>query len=165
MTHYLYFYALIKFWLSLKSPIKYLYFIFFLITFKGISQSACNCTLKGKVISKESGEVILGSYVYLKGQKTKAQTDEKGNFHLEKICPGTYTLVCEMSSFNKIEMSITLKDEVEITENLSLETHDEHLMEVLVTGKKTENTSQLKGELSAEERSQRNGLSLVGHHQ
>ena len=33
-------------------------------------------------------------------------------------------------------------------------------MEVMVTGKKTEITSQLKGELSSEERSQRNGLSL-----
>jgi iron complex outermembrane receptor protein len=33
-------------------------------------------------------------------------------------------------------------------------------MEVMVTGKKTEITSQLKGELSTEERSQRNGLSL-----
>jgi iron complex outermembrane receptor protein len=139
---------------------KYLLFVFFLASYQGISQSACNCTLKGKVISKENQEVIQGSYVYLKGQKTRVQTDEKGNFKLEKICPGSYTLVCEMSSFNKIETSITLKDHDELTENLSLETHDEHLMEVLVNGKKTENTSQLKGELSAEERAQRNGLSL-----
>jgi iron complex outermembrane receptor protein len=139
---------------------KNLFFIFLLLAYQGISQTACNCTLRGKVISKESGEVISGSYIYLKGQKINAQTDEKGNFRLEKICPGTYTLVCEMSSFNKIETSITLKDHDELTENLSLETHDEHLMEVLVTGKKTVNTAQLKGELSAEERSQRNGLSL-----
>jgi len=139
---------------------KNLFFIFLFLAYQGISQTACNCTLRGKVISKESGEVISGSYIYLKGQKIKAQTDEKGNFKLEKICPGTYTLVCEMSSFNKIETSITLKDHDELTENLSLETHDEHLMEVLVTGKKTVNTAQLKGELSAEERSQRNGLSL-----
>ena len=139
---------------------KFLLFFSLLLVYQGISQTACNCTLKGKVISKESGEVILGSYVYLKGQKTKAQTDEKGNFKIEKICPGTYLLVCEMSSFNKVETSITLKDHDDLTENLSLETHEEHLMEVLVTGKKTENTSQLKGELSAEERSQRNGLSL-----
>ena len=139
---------------------KFLLFFSLLLVYQGISQTACNCTLKGKVISKESGEVILGSYVYLKGQKTKAQTDEKGNFKIEKICPGTYLLVCEMSSFNKVETSITLKDHDDLTENLSLETHDEHLMEVMVTGKKTENTSQLKGELSAEERSQRNGLSL-----
>lgn len=139
---------------------KFLLFFYLLLTFQGISQTTCSCTLKGKVISKESGEVILGSYVYLKGQKTKAQTDEKGNFKLEKICPGTYLLVCEMSSFNKVETPITLKDHDDLTENLSLETHEEHLMEVLVTGKKTENTSQLKGELSAEERSQRNGLSL-----
>ena len=139
---------------------KFLLFFSLLLAYQGISQTACNCTLKGKVISKESGEVILGSYVYLKGQKTKAQTDEKGNFRIEKICPGTYLLVCEMSSFNKVETSITLKDHDDLTENLSLETHDEHLMEVMVTGKKTENTAQLKGELSAEERSQRNGLSL-----
>ena len=139
---------------------KILLFFSLLLVYQGISQTACNCTLKGKVISKESGEVILGSYVYLKGQKTKAQTDEKGNFKIEKICPGTYLLVCEMSSFNKVETSITLKDHDDLTENLSLETHEEHLMEVLVTGKKTEITSQLKGELSAEERSQRNGLSL-----
>jgi len=139
---------------------KILLFFSLLLVYQGIYQTACNCTLKGKVISKESGEVILGSYVYLKGQKTKAQTDEKGNFKIEKICPGTYLLVCEMSSFNKVETSITLKDHDDLTENLSLETHEEHLMEVLVTGKKTEITSQLKGELSAEERSQRNGLSL-----
>ena len=139
---------------------RFLLFLSLLLAYQGISQTACNCTLKGKVISKESDEVILGSYVYLKGQKTKAQTDERGNFKIEKICPGTYLLVCEMSSFNKVETSITLKDHDELTENLSLETHDEHLMEVMVTGKKTENTSQLKGELSAEERSQRNGLSL-----
>lgn len=143
----------------MKSP-KNLFFIFLLLAYQGISQTACNCTLRGKVISKESGEVISGSYIYLKGQKLNAQTDEKGNFKLEKICPGTYTLVCEMSSFNKIETSITLKDHDELTENLSLVTHDEHLMEVLVTGKKTVNTAQLKGELSAEERAQRNGLSL-----
>jgi iron complex outermembrane receptor protein len=139
---------------------KFLLIFSLLLVYQGISQTACNCTLKGKVISKESGEVILGSYVYLKGQKTKAQTDEKGNFKIEKICPGTYLLVCEMSSFNKFETSITLKDHDDLTENLSLETHDEHLMEVMVTGKKTEITSQLKGELSTEERSQRNGLSL-----
>lgn len=139
---------------------RFLLFLSLFLAYQGISQTACNCTLKGKVISKESGEVILGSYVYLKGQKTKAQTDERGNFKIEKICPGTYLLVCEMSSFNKVETSITLKDHDDLTENLSLETHDEHLMEVMVTGKKTENTSQLKGELSAEERSQRNGLSL-----
>ena len=139
---------------------KILLFFSLLLVYQGISQTACNCTLKGKVISKESGEVILGSYVYLKGQKTKAQTDEKGNFKIEKICPGTYLLVCEMSSFNKFETSITLKDHDDLTENLSLETHEEHLMEVMVTGKKTEITSQLKGELSSEERSQRNGLSL-----
>ena len=139
---------------------KFLLIFSLLLVYQGISQTACNCTLKGKVISKESGEVILGSYVYLKGQKTKAQTDEKGNFKIEKICPGTYLLVCEMSSFHKFETSITLKDHDDLTENLSLETHDEHLMEVMVTGKKTEITSQLKGELSTEERSQRNGLSL-----
>jgi iron complex outermembrane receptor protein len=139
---------------------KFLLFIFLLLSLNGFSQSACFCTLKGQVISKESGEKITGAYIYLKGQKIISRTDEKGNFKFEKICPGLYTLVCEMSSFDKIELMITLNNHEDLTEKLSLSTHDEHLTEVFVTGKKIENSAQLKGKLNAEERSQRAGLSL-----
>jgi len=57
-------------------------------------------------------------------------------------------------------MLVTLEDHEQKEENISLEVHDEHLMEVLVSGKKSEGGAQLKGNLSDEERAQRDGLSL-----
>lgn len=141
-----------------KIAIIFSFFIF--LPLLGSSQSVCFCTLKGKVISKESGEGIAGSYIYLKGQKISTQTDEKGNFKIDKICPGIYTLVCEMGNFDKTEVLITLKNHDELTKDLSLAVHDEHLTEVIVTGKKIEHGAQLKGKLSSEERSQKDGLSL-----
>jgi iron complex outermembrane receptor protein len=57
-----------------------------------------------------------------------------------------------------METVINLADEKE--EDFLLSTHDEHLQEVFVQGRKQEITSQVKSELSAEERSQKDGLSL-----
>ena len=123
-------------------------------------QNSCQCTIKGRINSKENKEEIQGAYIYLKGQNKSTQSDSKGNFNLKNICPGTYTLICEMSSFDRVEMLVTLEDHEQKEENISLEVHDEHLMEVLVSGKRSEGGAQLKGKLSDEERAQRDGLSL-----
>lgn len=125
-----------------------------------LAQNACQCTIKGRVNARENQEKIQGAYVFLKGQKKTTQTDAQGNFILKNLCPGTYTLICEMSSFERVEMLVKLDDHEQKEENISLEVHDEHLMEVLVSGKKSEGGAQLKGKLSDEERAQRDGLSL-----
>ena len=125
-----------------------------------LAQNACQCTIKGRVNARENQEKIQGAYVFLKGQKKTTQTDAQGNFILKNLCPGTYTLICEMSSFERVEMLVKLDDHEQKEENISLEAHDEHLMEVLVSGKKSEGGAQLKGKLSDEERAQRDGLSL-----
>lgn len=96
--------------------------------------------------------------MYLKGTTKSTTSDAKGQFILKDLCPGQYTLVCQMASFDAIETIINLEDEKE--EDFLLSTHDEHLQEVFVQGKKQKITSQVKSELSAEERSQRDGLSL-----
>ena len=125
-----------------------------------LAQNACQCTIKGRVNARENQEKIQGAYVFLKGQKKTTQTDAQGNFILKNLCPGTYTLICEMSSFERVEMFVKLDEHEQKEENISLEVHDEHLMEVLVSGKKSEGGAQLKGKLSDEERAQRDGLSL-----
>lgn len=124
------------------------------------AQNTCQCTIKGRVNTKENKETIQGAYVFIKGLNKTTQTDAQGNFILKNLCPGTYTLICEMTSFERVEMPVTLEDHEQREENISLEVHDEHLMEVLVSGKKTEGGAQLKGKLSDEERAQRDGLSL-----
>ncbi len=124
------------------------------------TNSECTCTLEGNVSSKETKELIPGAYIYIKGTNKFAESDTKGYFRIQSLCPGNYTLVCQMSSFDSIEIPISIKDEIKHHENFSLASHDEHLQEVIVSGKKTETGAQLRGQLSQDERSQRDGLGL-----
>lgn len=110
--------------------------------------------------SKETKELIPGAFVYIKGTNKFAQSDAKGFFRISALCSGDYTLVCQMSSFDLVEIPISIKDEVKHNENFSLANHDEHLQEVIVSGKKTESGAQLRGQLTKEERAQRDGLGL-----
>lgn len=137
---------------------KYLFLFLALYSFTGFAQTNCHCTLKGIVASKENKEKVPGAYIYIKGTNKATISDAKGQFIISDLCPGKYTLVCQMASFDPIETIINLADEKE--EDFLLSTHDEHLQEVFVQGRKQEITSQLKSELSAEERSQKDGLSL-----
>lgn len=138
---------------------------FFLFLFIGsattlIGQANCSCTLEGNVTAKETKETIPGAYIFIKGTKKFTQSDGNGHFKIQALCPGEYTLICKMSSFDSIEIPIIIKDEVNHKENFSLESHDEHLQEVVVSGKKGESSAQLRGSLSQSERSERDGLSL-----
>jgi len=112
------------------------------------------------VSSKESKELIPGAYVYLKGTNKYAQSDSKGFFRISALCPGNYTLVCQMSSFDSIEIPISIKDEINHKENFSLSSHEEHLQEVIVSGKKSDTGAQLRGRLTKDERAERDGLGL-----
>jgi len=123
-------------------------------------QGTCTCTLEGNVSAKENNEFVPGAYVYIKGTNKFAQADNKGHFIINSLCPGNYTLICQMSSFDTVEIPISIKDEVNHNENFSLSNHEEHLQEVIVNGKKSDTSAQLRGSLSKEERAQRDGLSL-----
>ena len=137
---------------------KYLLILLAFLPFNDFAQTNCRCTLKGVVASKENKEKVPGAYVYIKGTNKATISDAKGAFVIKDLCPGKYTIICQMASFDPIETTINLEDEHQ--EDFLLSTHDEHLQEVLVQGHKHEITSQLKSELTAEERSQRDGLSL-----
>lgn len=139
--------------------------IFFLFVFIGstsslFGQANCTCTLEGNVRIADSQTLLPGASVYLKGSNKGVSTDLKGHFSLKNICPGTYTLVCQMSSFERTEIVIHIDQEHTHEQNFTLQNHDEHLQEVIVTGKKTESSSQLQGKLTEEERKERDGLSL-----
>lgn len=137
---------------------KYLFTLLVLLSFSSFAQTSCHCSLKGIVASKENQQKVPGTYVYIKGTNKATTTDANGLFLIKDLCPGKYTLVCQMASFDTIETTLHLTDEHE--EDFQLSTHDEHLQEVFVQGRKLEITSQLKSQLTEEERSQKDGLSL-----
>lgn len=70
--------------------------------FVGVSMSVFsqNSSIKGKVIDEKTGETLPGAAVVIKGTITGAQTDLDGNFSINNVAPGKYTLECKLISYN-----------------------------------------------------------------
>lgn len=86
---------------------KIFYTLFLLlITTLGFSQFA---TIRGFIYNKENGEPVAFSNVYLKGTTTGASSDINGYFSVNKVKPGSYTLMVTNLEFDTISESITVK--------------------------------------------------------
>ncbi len=70
------------------------------------SQSA---NVRGFVYTKDNGEPVLFTNVYLKGTTIGASTDVNGFFSITKIPPGTYTLMISFMGYDSLTESITVK--------------------------------------------------------
>lgn len=81
-------------------------FCLLLLTFAGFSQHG---TIRGFVYNKANGEPVAFSNVFLKGTTTGASTDLNGFFSINKINPGTYTLLVTNLEFDTIAETITVK--------------------------------------------------------
>lgn len=58
----------------------------------GSTPAALAQQIKGSVVDKKSNETLIGAVVTVEGSKLKAITDIDGNFQLNGLKKGTYTL-------------------------------------------------------------------------
>ena len=65
-----------------------------------VSTSLGQITLKGRVIDAKSGKALIGANVRLIGTSIGIATDNKGEFILEKVPEGTYTLRASYSGYD-----------------------------------------------------------------
>ena len=79
-------------------------FYLLLLTLLGVSQ---NATIRGFVYNKANGEPVAFSNVYLKGTTSGASTDLNGYFSINKVNPGSYTLLVTNLEFDTISEKIT----------------------------------------------------------
>jgi len=83
------------------------FLISFFLPFALISQTG---KIAGKVIDAKSGETLPGATVLLQGTAQGAATDLDGNYTINAIQPGTYTVVCRFISYaNKAIGGIIVK--------------------------------------------------------
>lgn len=85
---------------------KLYFFCFLLISLFSFSQ---NATIRGIVYNKDNGEPVAFSNVYLKGTTIGASTDLNGFFSINKVPPGSFTLLVTNLEFDTISESITIK--------------------------------------------------------
>ena len=83
-----------------------LFLALFLGTYYSYSQSA---NVRGFVYTKDNGEPVLFTNVYMKGTTYGASTDVNGFFSITKLPPGTYTLLITYLGYDSLKETITVK--------------------------------------------------------
>lgn len=64
--------------------------------------------IKGNVTDKETGEAILGANLIIEGTYFGAAADLEGDYSINNIPPGTYTLIASAVGYNKVRMEKVL---------------------------------------------------------
>jgi len=82
--------------------------IFFLLCSISIAGS-----IKGTVTSATDDSPLAGANIYLKGTVLGAAADEEGNYYIQNIEDGDYTLVCEYVSYAALEIEIKVEGDIE----------------------------------------------------
>lgn len=108
-----------------------LFSILFFICFLSNSQN-CKETLTGRVVDFHDGKPLSGAVLIVAGLEKFAQTDFDGNFSIENLCEGNYTLQvshpeCDTKA---VQFSIPFQGMF----NIRLEHHLEELDQVTVKG-------------------------------
>src|SRR5690554_3092041 len=74
---------------------KSLTLIFLLTTFfshQVFSQMNCELILRGKVLHHENNEPIVNAYIWIAELSKGTISDDKGNFRIDQLCSGTYSV-------------------------------------------------------------------------
>ncbi|MGB5896229.1 MAG: carboxypeptidase-like regulatory domain-containing protein, partial [Ignavibacteriaceae bacterium] len=79
---------------------------FLAILFFSYSLAFAQGTVSGKVIDV-NGDAIIGANVFLKGTTMGAATDLNGNYTIEGVPAGTYTIRVSAVAYKAQELSVT----------------------------------------------------------
>ncbi|MEX0996654.1 MAG: TonB-dependent receptor [Flavobacteriaceae bacterium] len=125
-------------------------FILFFISFLSYSQN-CNQTLIGRVTDFHDGSPLAGAVLIVAGVEKFAQTDFDGNFRIENLCEGNYTLQVSHPECDTKALQFTIPYNGSL--NIRLEHHLEELDQVTVKGSAAIDyvTTQLENRIEKEE--------------
>ncbi len=126
---------------SLTSRFSCFILFFILLSGSAVSQTA---TVRGFVYSKETGEPVLFTNVYLKGTVLGSATDVNGYYSISKIPAGTYTLVVSSIEYDTLAAEITVKAGELITKKLFLEKRTVSLTTIDISAEKQEQRTEVK---------------------
>ncbi|MFI5237392.1 MAG: TonB-dependent receptor domain-containing protein [Ignavibacteriales bacterium] len=121
-----------------KLQTKFLFTIIILInlTFISTSLSQENASVFGKVVDSETGEDLIGVNILLEGTTIGTASDIEGNFKINKIPPGNYSLIASMIGYSKITVTeLQLKPGEEKKLDLTLVSEAYQTEEVIISAR------------------------------
>lgn len=139
---------------------RFVVLLLWLLTVNGFTQQAdCNYTLSGKVIDEHDKSALAFATVYVKEIERGAVSDEQGNYEIQNLCKGTYTIIVNHIGCSQIEQTISLT--ANLKHNFYPEHHAEELRQFVIQAASYEGVSAVaKKELSPKEIRQTRGKAL-----
>ncbi|MGA0560427.1 TonB-dependent receptor [Larkinella sp. VNQ87] len=124
-----------------------------------LAQEHCDCFIKGVVLDKDSRQPIPGAAVFVRELQKGTTTDAQGQYRIDQLCQGQYTLVSRILGYREISVPVTLVHTSE--QNVLLTEDDIHLQDVNVTAQRaTALNSQTVSQIESKALDQTRGQSL-----
>lgn len=119
---------------------NYLFLLLF-ITLQSNSIFAQSSSINGIVVDKDFGDPLIGVNVFIESLNRGAATDVNGNYFIEKIQPGVYTVTFSMIGFQKKTITnFEIKENESKKLDIVLSTETYETEEVVISAKALTNT-------------------------
>lgn len=86
----------------------------FLLAILVLNSTRFNAQIKGKVIDKETKELLIGATVFIANQNISCFVGLDGEYRLNHIKSGTYTLSAQFIGYSRMDKTITIHDSSKI---------------------------------------------------
>lgn len=99
-------------------------------------------TVKGKILDKETKELLPGATILVKNTSLGAASDINGNYIIHNVPTGTQTLSVSYIGYKPLTVQVTVSENEETSQDISLEA-------TAITGQTVVVTAQAQGQLGA----------------
>ncbi len=118
--------------------------LLFFVLFQVASVFAQTGTIRGFVYSKENGEPVLFTNVYLEGTTYGSSTDVNGYYSITKVPTGNYTLMVTSIEHDTLKSEIVIASNDIITKKLYLTKRTVNLKTIDISAEKQEQRTEVK---------------------
>lgn len=119
------------------------------ITSTNIIYGVSTSKLSGTVKNANTGEVLFGANVILKGTGMGSSTDMDGMYFISNIPPGPYTVLITYIGYKSQSFEIVIKENEKITQDFNLESVALEGEQVVVTAQATGQSQAINQQLSS----------------
>ncbi len=124
-----------------------------------VPKSPCNYSLSGNVSDEHDRQPLPFAAIYIEELKTGVVSDSLGNYRIEGLCEGFYTVIASHIGCESVTKKINLRNHT--VQNFTTEHHEEILETIKITGKKNQQAvSMTQNNLKGTELEQLAGKSL-----
>lgn len=118
------------------NPIKYLLLLILLFSYC-CAEAQDSYSISG-IVKDASGETLPAATIFLDGSEKKTATNEKGEYRLAGLSPGTYQLTVHFVGYKAAKQNVIIEDKSAVV-NIILESAATTLKEVVITNSVSRN--------------------------